>query len=86
LPRKTTSQNIPNNTLTKLTFDAEDYDDGSWHNPSNNSRLTAPPGVSVVKVFAGIQWGPSSSGDQHQRPVRHLPLGLGLLDVASPTR
>jgi hypothetical protein len=86
LARKTTSQSIPNNTLSKLTFDAEHYDDCSWHDPGNNSRLTGPPGVSVVKVFAGIQWGPSSGGDQHQRPVRHLPLGLGLLDVAGLQR
>jgi hypothetical protein len=44
--------------------------------------VAMPPGVSVVKVFAGVQWGPSSGGGQHQPHIRHLPLGLGLLDLA----
>jgi hypothetical protein len=43
----------PGQYLHKAYFDAKDYDECSWHDPSNNSRLTRPPGASAVKAFAG---------------------------------
>lgn len=54
LVNKTGSQSISASTTTVLTWDAEVADVGGWHdNVTNNSRLTVPSGVTLVRVSAG---------------------------------
>jgi hypothetical protein len=51
--RRTTDQAIPNTTLTLITWNADDYDTGGYHNPSvNPSRITAPAGAVTVELSA----------------------------------
>jgi hypothetical protein len=58
---KSTGQSVTSNTTTILSFDQEDHDIGGWHDNSvNNSRLTVPSGVSLVRLSGNIQ-GPSTS-------------------------
>lgn len=48
---KSAGQALAASTVTTLTFDQEVYDIGGWHdNVTNNSRLTIPSGVSLVRV------------------------------------
>jgi hypothetical protein len=56
LVNKTTGQSITNVTTTPITWDAESYDLGGWHSTSvDNSRLTVPSGVTLVRVQANIE-------------------------------
>jgi hypothetical protein len=58
LVKKTTDQSISAGVTTTLTWDAEEYDLDGWHdNSTNNSRLTVPTGVSLVRVQAGFRGG-----------------------------
>ena len=50
---------------------------------ARRDMATRPPRVVRGRLVARLQ---QRGGDQHQRPVRHLPLGLGLLDVAGLQR
>lgn len=66
LARKSANQSINNNTLTLVTFPAEDYDVGGWHDTvTNNSRVTVPSGISLVRVYGGIQWQGNGDGDRY---------------------
>lgn len=66
LVQKSIWQLAPNNTLTLITWDVEIYDTDNIHNNVlNPSRLTVPPGVSRVKVFAQGEWQTNSAG--HRR-------------------
>lgn len=48
-----TAQNYT--SLTAISFDAELYDVGGWHdNATNNTRLTVPAGVTKVRITAGV--------------------------------
>lgn len=50
------AQGISQNTLTAITFDAEDFDTNTLHdNVTNNSRLTAPV-AGKYKITAHIGW------------------------------
>jgi hypothetical protein len=56
LVNKTTGQSISSSSTTAITWDAEAYDLGTWHDNSvNNSRLTVPSGVTLVRVQANIE-------------------------------
>lgn len=58
---KSTGQAVSSNTTTVLTFDQEIHDIGGWHDNSvNNSRLTVPSGISLVRLTGNIE-APSSS-------------------------
>lgn len=69
LVRMTATDTNPSGTLIPIIWDAEEYDVGGWHdNATNNTRLTVPSGVSLVRVTAGAQqaaqgiYGMSKSG------------------------
>lgn len=50
---KSATQLAPASTDTTLTWDLESYDLNTWHdNVTNNSRLTVPAGVSLVRIQA----------------------------------
>jgi hypothetical protein len=55
LVKKSVDQTTANYTTeTTLTFDAETYDVGGWHdNSTNNTRLTVPSGVDYV-ILTGV--------------------------------
>lgn len=56
--QKSAGQALTAGTTTVLTWDTELYDLGGWHdNATNNSRLTVPSGVSLVRLSAGIKGG-----------------------------
>lgn len=58
LVMKTTSQSISAGVETALTWDSEVYDLNGYHdNVTNNSRLTVPSGVSLVRVSTGFRGG-----------------------------
>jgi hypothetical protein len=53
---KTGNQSISAGVTTTLTFDAETADTDAWHdNVTNNSRLTVPSGVTLVRVSANVK-------------------------------
>lgn len=63
LVRKTANQSLPNNAVTVVTFDAEEYDTDNWHdNAVNNSRLTVPSGVTRIRACASGDFVFSSTG------------------------
>jgi hypothetical protein len=50
---KSGTQSLSANTNTTLTFDSEVADTDGWHdNVTNNSRLTVPSGVTLVRIVA----------------------------------
>lgn len=52
---KSANQTLPADTITVLTWDQEVADVGGFHdNAVNNSRLTVPAGVSLVRLSAGV--------------------------------
>lgn len=54
--KSSAGQSLSQNTLTAITFDAEDFDTNSLHdNVTNNSRLTAPV-AGKYKITAHICW------------------------------
>jgi len=56
LVKKTGSQAISASTTTALSWAAEEYDLGGWHdNVTNNDRLTVPAGVSLVRASASAK-------------------------------
>lgn len=58
---RTTNQSIPNNTVTLVTWDAEDYDTGGYHDNSvNPSRITVPTGAATGEFRAYIGWSTTS--------------------------
>lgn len=72
LVKKSASQSVNNNTLTILSFNTEDYDKGGWHdNSTNNSRLTVPSGVTLVKVFGSVRFAASATGDRLTRMLQN---------------
>lgn len=53
--QKTASQALAANTTTTLTWDSELVDTAGFHDAAtNNSRLTVPPGVLLVRLSASI--------------------------------
>lgn len=55
LLKRSTTQSITGSTNTVVNWDAEEYDEGSWHSTSSNtSRITIPAGVSRVRLAARI--------------------------------
>jgi hypothetical protein len=62
---KSADQSIPNNTLTTVTFDTEDFDLGPLHDTvTNNSRFTVPVGGDgIYLIIAQASWtGRAGSG------------------------
>ncbi len=65
LVRKTADQTLSNNTVTTITFNAEEFDVGGWHdNSTNNSRLTVPTGVTRVKICSTINFLTDTTGQR----------------------
>ena len=58
-----TNQSIGNASESKLFWNAESYDDDSWHDTStNNDRLTVPSGVTRVALKACVPWQGNATG------------------------
>lgn len=54
---KSGSQALSAGVITTVSFDTELYDRNSWHDTSsNNSRLTVPSGVSLVRLTGQVQF------------------------------
>ncbi len=54
LVSKSATQAISASTTTTVTFDSETYDTDAFHdNVTNNSRLTVPSGITLVRITAG---------------------------------
>lgn len=63
----TLNQDIPNNTNTPINFNAELRDAESSHdNATNNTRLTVPIGVHLVKLKGAIAFNNSSTAGYRQ--------------------
>jgi hypothetical protein len=72
LVKKSANQSLSNNTLTVLTFNTEGYNDGGWHdNAVNNSRLTVPSGVTLVKIFGSVRFAANNTGDRLTRLLKN---------------
>ena len=57
-----TTQLIPNESYTKVSFNNVIYDTDGFYNNNLPTRLTVPSGVSKVKVIANIEWGQTGTG------------------------
>ena len=57
------TQSIPNNTATAITYNSEDYDTDSIHDTvTNNTRLTVPSGATRVRLTAFIRFISNATG------------------------
>jgi hypothetical protein len=58
------TQSLPNNTLTAVTFDTEDFDVGSMHSTSvNTSRMTCPAnGTGAYLAIGKVPYAGSAGG------------------------
>jgi len=58
----TVDQFVPNNAPSFVDMGATVYDEGGWWSNGNPRRLTVPPGVQRVRVFAGFTFDHNPSG------------------------
>jgi hypothetical protein len=87
---KSVSQALTAGVTATLSWDVEAYDLGSWHdNVTNNSRMTVPSGVSLVRLSASIRNTAAATGEvllsmlKNGTSVRGLPRAD--VDVQSAT-
>ena len=81
--RATTDQTISTGTFTTVEWNAEQYDNGEWHdNSTNNSRLTVPAYVNRVVVTASIYWEVNAVG---KRALTLNKNGAGLFGLQNAT-
>lgn len=60
--KKTSTQALVNDTQTVVTWNAEDFDTGNYHNNvTNNSRLTVSQ-TGYYSLKSCLQWGVDTSG------------------------
>lgn len=59
--RHSVNQSIPNNTVTTLTFDTEDFDTDGFHSPALPTRLTVPV-VGIYHITASVSWPSNAAG------------------------
>ena len=72
LATRTAVQSIPNNTLTIVNWDTEDYDTDTIHdNVTNNTRLTVPTGITRVRLTAGCAWASAATGTRFCRTLKN---------------
>lgn len=73
-------QSIPNNTLTAVTFDTENFDTDSFHSTSTNtSRITIPTGMTGKYLLnATMRYGLAASGIKRTKVYKN---GNALYDV-----
>ena len=91
--KKSTSQDIDNNTLTAITWDEEDFDTNTFHSTaSNTSRLTVPSGYAgkyLLNLHGNVEQDGTGrravrlykNGESFQRGVTFLPTtsdGIGI--------
>lgn len=70
--KRSTTQGISQNTDTAIQLNAEDRDDGGFHdNSTNNTRMTIPSGKDGWYVMiGGIRWAGNSTAGFHDAWVR----------------
>lgn len=80
-----TTQSIPHDTLTAVTFDSEDYDVTALHNPAvNPTRVTIPSGGGGVYEFkANIVFASNTTG-YRQVQFRKNGADIGTLITVAP--
>lgn len=60
---KDPAQSIPNDNITSLTFEYEEYDTDAIHSVMTNiSRLTVPTGVTRVRLTGGVTFNDNATG------------------------
>ena len=66
-------------TLTTITWDTEEFDVGGFFDPSSNSRMTVPSGVTYAVVHAGVTLGGfANTGDLFIDIIKNgVSLGIG---------
>lgn len=65
LVKKTGTQALSANTTTEIAFEAEEYDTDAFHdNVTNNTRLTVPSGVGLVRLSASMETTAIGGSDQ----------------------
>jgi hypothetical protein len=63
LVKKTAAQSIANASNVGLSFDADVYDTDTIHDTvTNNSRLTVPAGVRLIRLVAGVEFAANATG------------------------
>ena len=60
--KRATDQTISNNTLTVLTFDAEDFDTSSYHSLVTNTERLTVPSTGYYLVNAQVMFATNASG------------------------
>lgn len=76
---RTTTQSIPNNTETAVTFEAASINDNSFWSGASPTRLTVPGGVTRVLVSAQVIWGNANVGTRKLRVLMNgVAEGYGL--------
>ncbi len=63
------TQTIADATPTKVSWDNFQFDDNSFWNIANPTRLTIPAGVTRVRLTAGIRWTPNVTGERQLRII-----------------
>lgn len=60
--RRSTSQSIPNNQETAITFDQESWDYGDMHSTTSNTSRLVFPVAGIYYIFAQVVWGTNTNG------------------------
>ncbi len=71
-------QTIGNSSFTAIDFDTETKDTDDIHdNSTNNTRLTVPLGVTVIRLHAGVAMAFDATGDRAYRITKAGSTGVG---------
>jgi hypothetical protein len=69
--RRTTAQSIPNNTVTAISFDTEDFDSDTMHDPASNpTRLTCQTPGRYLAV-GSIPYDTGTTGNREARLAKN---------------
>lgn len=80
---RTSSQSIPNNTMTAISWSTEEYDDDGYWTSGSAARLTVPSGVTAVRLAATVDFAANATSTERLLEVRKnatafpRPAGLG---------
>ena len=81
---KTGNQSLSSNTTTKITFDAEQLDNGSVYDTSNSRFTPGVPGYYFIGAFWRYDTGTNTNGNQWRlhKNGTNINLKLGIIDLS----
>lgn len=80
--RKILAQTIPNNTLTPVAWQTEEFDDGNWFDAvANDTIFTVPTGVTRVSISTVVALNTNNVGERELRLLVNTDIVARVLDA-----